>query len=328
MTQRLATKSGVAWEGKTMSRVTRLLIKLCGVVTILIATLVGPSGAADRMKVAATFSVIGDMVTVVMGDRVELSTLVGPDGDTELYLPTLADGRTVADARVLFMNGLNDEFEPWLEGLLRQAHFNGTKVVVSRGAKTLEADDELTPTGKPKAAVIDQHAWLDPKNGIVYVKNIADALARTDPGNAAEYHQRAAAYTKELQELNSWAKAELAAVPTAKRRMITSHDSLRYLARALGITLISVNGWTNKSEPSAAELAQLTDQIKREHIRALFLDSITDPRTMQRIAQETGAAIGGTLYGDALSKPGEEADTYVKMIRHDVSTIKAGLLKN
>jgi zinc/manganese transport system substrate-binding protein len=311
-----------------MSPATRRWINFCGLLIILIAASVGPSPAADKIKAVATFSVIGDMVATVMGDRVELSTLVGPNGDTELYQPTLADGRTVANARVLFMNGLNDEFEPWLEGLLRQAPFNGTKVVVSRGAKTIEADDEFAPTGKPKAAAIDQHAWLDPRNAVVYVKNIADALARTDPSNAAEYRQRAAAYTKELQELNSWAKAELAAVPTAKRRMITSHDSLRYLGRAFGVTLISINGWTNKSEPSAAELAQLTDQIKRERIRALFLDSITDPRTMQRIAQETGAAIGGTLYGDALSKPGGEADTYIKMIRHNISTIKAGLLKN
>jgi len=311
-----------------MRRTTPLWVELCGLLTILIVTSVAPSRASDKIKAVATFSVIGDMVTTVMGDRVELSTLVAPGGDTELYQPTLADGRTLANARVLFMNGLNDEFEPWLDGLLRQAPFNGTKVVVSRGAKTIEADEEVTPTGKPKAAAIDQHAWLDPRNAIVYVKNIADALARTDPSNAADYRQRAAAYTKELQELNSWAKAEMAAVPTAKRRMITSHDSLRYLARAFGITLISVNGWTNKSEPSAAELAQLTDQIKREHIRALFLDSITDPRAMQRIAQETGAAIGGTLYGDALSKPGGEADTYTKMIRHNISTIKAGLLKN
>src|SRR6201984_3733522 len=292
-----------------MIRIMRPLLKLCGLLTMLIATSVGPGRAADKVKAVATFSVIGDMVTTVMGDRVELSTLVGPDGDTELYQPTLADARAVADARVLFMNGLNDEFEPWLEGVLRQAPFNGTKVVVSRGAKTLEAEDELTPSGKPKAAAIDQHA-------------------RLDPSNAAEYRQRAAAYTKELEELNSWAKTELAAVPTAKRRMITSHDSLRYLAKALGITLISINCWTNKSEPSPAELAQLTDQIKRERIRALFLDSITDPTTMERIAGETGAAIGGTLYGDALSKPGGGVDTYIMMIRHDVSTIKAGLLKN
>jgi zinc/manganese transport system substrate-binding protein len=311
-----------------MTGVRRLAASLCGVLTILAGVAVGPAIATNKIKVVATFSVIGDMVTNVAGDGVDLSTLVGPDGDTELYQPTLADGRTVADARILFMNGLNDEFEPWLDGLLRQAQFTGTKIVVSRGARTLEADDERPPTGKPMPAAIDQHAWLDPKNAVVYVKNIADALARVDSTNAAEYRQRAAAYTKELNGLNSWAKAELAAVPTAKRRMITSHDSLRYLGRAYGITLISINGWTNKSEPSAAELARLADQIKREHIRALFLDSITDPRTMQRIAQETGAEIGGTLYGDALSKPGGEADTYVKMIRHDVSTIKAGLMKN
>jgi zinc/manganese transport system substrate-binding protein len=311
-----------------MTGVRHLAASLCGVLTILTTALVGPSLAADKVKVVATFSVIGDMVTKVAGDRVDLSTLVGPDGDTELYQPTLADGRTVADARILFMNGLNDEFEPWLEGLLRQAQFKGTKIVVSRGATTLEADDERPPTGKPMPAAIDQHAWLDPKNAIVYVKNIADALARADSANAAEYRQRAAAYTKELNGLNAWAKAELGAVPAAKRRMITSHDSLRYLAHAYAIALISINGWTNKSEPSAAELAQLADQIKRERIRALFLDSITDPRTMQRIAQETGAEIGGTLYGDALSKPGGEADTYVKMIRHDVSTIKSGLMKN
>lgn len=311
-----------------MSGVQRLAASICGVLIILMAALAGPAVAADKIKVVATFSVIGDMVTNIAGDRIDLSTLVGPDGDAELYQPTLADGRTVADARIVFMNGLNDEFEPWLEGLLRQAQFKGTKVVVSRGAKTLEADDERAPTAKPMPAAIDQHAWLDPKNAVVYVKNIADALARADPPNATDYRQRASAYTKELNGLNSWAKTEMATVPVAKRRMITSHDSLRYLAHAYAITMISINGWTNKSEPSAAELAQLADQIKRERIRALFLDSITDPRTMQRIAQETGAEIGGTLYGDALSKPGGEADTYVKMIRHDISTIKAGLMKN
>jgi zinc/manganese transport system substrate-binding protein len=200
--------------------------------------------------------------------------------------------------------------------------------VVSRGARTITADEEHTVAGKPMPAAIDQHAWLDLRNGAIYVKNIAEALARADPANAADYRKRATAYTKEIQALGDWAKAEMAAVPAAKRRMITSHDSLGYLAHAFGITLISINGWTNKTEPSAAELARLTDQIKREHVRALFLDSITDPRAMQRIAQETGATIGGTLYGDALSEPGGEAETYLKMLRHDISVLKAGMLQN
>ncbi len=152
--------------------------------------------------------------------------------------------------------------------------------------------------------------------------------SRADPANAEAYHNRAASYTQQLRDLDRWAQTEMAGVPTAKRRVLASHDSLQYLATAFGITMISVNGWTNKSEPSAAELARLTDQIRRDHVKALFLDSITDPRAMERISKETGAVIGGTLYGDALSKPDGEAGTYIEMIRHDISTLKAGMLLN
>lgn len=284
--------------------------------------------AADKMVVVATFSVIGDMIANVAGDRVEVVTIVGPDGDTELYQPTLADSKTVTQARMVFLNDLNDDFEPWLEPLLRQAEFRGTKVVVSRGAKTITAAEEHAISGKDLPPAIDQHAWLDPKNGVVYVKNIAEALARADPANAADYRGRAAAYVKQIQAVDAWAKTEIAAVPIAKRRVLSSHDSLEYLAKALSITLISINGWTNKSEPSAAELARLTQQIQADNLHALFLDSITDPRMMERISKETGAAIGGTLYGDALSKPGEGAATYIDMLRHDVLTLKDGMLKN
>jgi zinc/manganese transport system substrate-binding protein len=287
-----------------------------------------PLRAADKPTAVATFSVLADMVANVAGDHVDLVTIVGPDGDTELYQPTLADSRTVAAARIVFMNDLNDEFEPWLEPLLKQAGFTGTKVVASRGAKTITGEEEHPISGKEAAPVIDQHAWLDAKNGIVYVKNIAQALARVDPANAADYQARASAYIKQLQTIDAWLRTEMAAVPVTKRRIIASHDSLQYLAKACGITLISINGWTNKSEPSAAELARLARQIEAEHVHALFLDSITDPRAMERIAKETGATIAGTLYGDSLSKPGGEAGTYIEMLRHDVVTLKAGMLKN
>jgi zinc/manganese transport system substrate-binding protein len=287
-----------------------------------------PARAADKQTIVATFSVLGDMVKNVASDHIDLVTIVGPDGDTELYQPTLADSRAVAGARLVFLNDLNDDFEPWLELLLKQAGFTGTKVVASRGAKTITAEEEHPISGKEAAPVIDQHAWMDPKNGIVYVRNIAQALARVDPGNAADYKARAAAYIKELQALDAWLRNEMTTVPPSKRRVIASHDSLQYLARACGITLISINGWTNKSEPSAAELARLTQQIEAEHVHALFLDSITDPRAMERISKETGATISGTLYGDSLSKRGSEADSYIAMIRHDVLTLKAGMLKN
>ena len=295
-----------------------------------VAILLGASaaGATERIKVVATFSVIGDIVANVAGDKVDLVTLVGPAGDTELFKPSLADGKSVAEAKIVFMNDLNDEFEPWLEPLLKQVKFSGAKIVVSRGAKTLTSIEERAPRNKSVEEEIDQHAWLDPKNGVIYVRNIAAALVKGDPANAADYRARADAYIKELQALDAWAKAEIAALPAAKRRFLSSHDSLQYLAKAYGITLLSINGWTNNSEPSAAELARLAKQVRQERIHALFLDSITDPRAMQQVAKETGASIGGTLYGDALSKPGGDADTYIKMLRHNVATLKAGMMKN
>jgi zinc/manganese transport system substrate-binding protein len=295
-----------------------------------VAILLGASAACatERLKVVATFSVIGDIVANVAGDKVDLVTLVGPAGDTELFKPSLADGKSVAEAKIVFMNNLNDEFEPWLEPLLKQVKFSGAKIVVSRGVKTFTSTEERAPRNKSGEEEIDQHAWLDPKNGVIYVRNIAAALVKSDPANAADYRLRADAYIKELQALDAWAKAEIAALPAAKRRFLASHDSLQYLAKAYGITLLSINGWTNNSEPSAADLARLAKQVRQERIHALFLDSITDPRAMQQVAIETGASIGGTLYGDALSKPGGDADTYLKMLRHDVATLKAGMMKN
>ena len=307
-----------------MSR--RLVLIATATVTAALALASGAM-AREKLKVVATFSVIGDMTRVVAGDTIDLTVLVGPDGDTELFKPSLADARSVADANVLFMNGLNDEFEPWLEPLLKQSGFAGVKAVVSRGAKTLSAAEEHAVSGRLLPAALDQHAWLDPKNGVAYVKNIAETLARQDPANAADYKSRAAAYSKELQALDTWAKAEIAAVPLVKRRVIASHDSLEYLSKAYGVTMITLNGWTNASEPSAAELAQLTKQIRQEGIRALFIDSITDPRAIQQVAKEAGAHIGGKLYGDALSAPGGEAGSYIAMIRHDVATLKAGMLQ-
>jgi zinc/manganese transport system substrate-binding protein len=288
----------------------------------------GAASAGDKLRVVATFSVIGDMVSNIAGDHIDLVTIVSRDSDIETYEPNAADVPKIAGARILFMNGLNDDFEPWLEPLMKQAKFAGTKVIVTRGVKTLSAEDEHPVGNRPKASMLDQHAWMDLRNGVIYVRNITDALARVDPANAEDYRSRAAAYTQQIKATDAWARAEMTAVPAAKRRVLASHDSLQYLANAYGITAVSVYGWTNKAEPSAADMARLTDQIRREGVKALFLDSITDPRAMERISKETSAVIGGTLYGDALSPPGGEAPTYLDMIRHDISTMKAGMLLN
>lgn len=284
--------------------------------------------AAQPVPVVATFSIIADILQNVGGDHIAIATIVGPDGDSEQYQPTTADVGKVAAARAVFLNDLNEEFEPWLEPLLKQAGFTGEKVVVSRHVHTLTSEEEHPISGRQLPATIDQHAWMDPENGVIYVRNIAAALEQLDPGDAADYTARAADYIKRIRTVDAWAKDQIASVPPAKRRVLTSHDSLEYITTAYGITLLSVNGWTNKSEPSAAELAKLAQRIRAGGVKALFLDSITDPRTTQRIAGETGARIGGTLYGDSLSAKGGEADSYLNLLRHDVVTLKIGMLLN
>lgn len=302
------------------------MIRCVAVLTVMLLAL--PAHAAGRIPVVVTFSVIADMLAQVGGDHIAITTIVGPGGDCELYQPTAGDVATVAATSAVFFNGLNTEFEPWLEPLLKQSGFKGRKFVVTRGVHTLLAEEEHPVSGRQLPSAIDQHAWMDPRNGMIYVRNIAAELAQLDPANAADYRAHAAAYITQIQATDDSARHEFAAVPAAQRRALSSHDSLEYIASAYGITLLSVNGWTNQSEPSAAELKKLARQIRTERVRALFLDSITDPRAMQRVADETGAVIGGTLYGDALSPAGGEAATYLDMLRHDVATLKAGMLRN
>ncbi|MBV9247660.1 MAG: zinc ABC transporter substrate-binding protein [Acetobacteraceae bacterium] len=308
-----------------LRRVFRPLMYTLAMAAVLLAA---PARAADQIPVVATFSVIGDMLASIGGGHLDIKTIVGPGGDCELYEATAADVATLSAARAVFLNDLNEEFEPWLEPLLKQSAFKGTKVVVTRGVRTLTAEEEHPVSGKLQPAAIDQHAWLDPRNGVIYVRNIAQALMRLDPANTADYQARAAAYADDIRAVDDWARKEMASVPVGKRRALSSHDSLQYMANGYGITLLSINGWTNKSEPSAAELAKLARQIRADRVKAVFLDSITDPRAMERIAGETGAIIGGTIYGDALSEPGGEADSYVRMLQHNIATLKAGMLRN
>jgi zinc/manganese transport system substrate-binding protein len=284
-----------------------------------------PARAAERPKVVATFSVLGDMITRITGDKVQLTTIVGGDADCELYQPTAADARAVAEARLFVMNALNPRFEPWAEPLLKRAAFRGTKLVATQGVNVIMDD---RPRGGAKGPQADQHAWQDPANALVYVANIAEGLTRLDPANAAFYRTQADGYAREIRALDAWAKSELAAIPSAKRRVITSHDAFEYLARAYDIEITPARGIVNDTDPSAEDVARLIQQIRTTRVKAIFIENMNDPRLIERVAREAGATIGGTLYSDALSKPGGEADTYLKMVRHNVSALKAAMLKN
>ncbi|MDZ4380120.1 MAG: metal ABC transporter substrate-binding protein [Parvibaculum sp.] len=296
-----------------------------------------PARATEPVKVVASFSILGDMVRNVAGSNADVTVLVGPDGDTHSFEPGPAHASALADADLLVLNGLG--FEPWL---IRLAAASGTKakyVTASFGVspRHLSAAERRRDEdghghdedGYPEAARdFDPHAWQDLRNGITYVQNIAGALAEKDPDNALVYRANAESYILELKKLDQWVRSELAKLPKEKRKVITTHDAFGYFGNAYGVEFISPLGIGSMAEPSAQALARLVDQVRREKIRALFIENMSDPRMMETIARETGAEDGGTLYSDALSPAGGPAPTYAAMFRHNVPALIAAMQKN
>lgn len=320
-----------------MTRTARFSTLLIGLALGLAGGLLAgalPARAQDTLKLVASFSILADMAREVGGERVQVQALVGPDGDAHVFQPTPADARAVSEAAVLLVNGLG--FEGWLDRLQRSAGFKGRLVVASTGVTPMTMEDHDHghghghSHGKKKAAqpVSDPHAWQDLANGQIYVDNIARGLAAADPAGTAYYAQRADAYKQRLSQLDARLRAEFGAIPQAKRRAIISHDAFGYLGRAYGIEFIAAAGVSTGSEPSARQIAALIAQIRKEKVKALFVENMSNPRLIEQIGRDAGATPGGTLYSDALSPPGGPADTYIKMFEHNAATLQAGLARN
>lgn len=298
-----------------------------GAAVVLLLSASFPASAQDGpLKVVATFSILGDMAKTIGGDRVSVTTLVSPDGDVHTYQPTPSDARAVGGAAVVVTNGLG--LEGWLGRLMSATQFKGKTVIATSGITplTMEEEEGAAP-GKPKQTT-DPHAWQSLANGQIYVANIVKGLAEADPAHAAFYRQSGDAYRQQLAELDRKVRDELAAVPKRKRRVITTHDAFQYYGKAYGISFLAPVGISTENEPSAGELGRLERQIKREQIKALFLENVTSPNLIEQIAKDTGAIVGPPLYSDALSRPDEPASTYVKMFEYNTATLKEGMLKN
>lgn len=298
-----------------------------GAAVVLLLSASFPASAQDGpLKVVATFSILGDMAKTIGGDRVSVTTLVSPDGDVHTYQPTPSDARAVGGAAVVVTNGFG--LEGWLGRLMSATQFKGKTVIATSGITplTMEEEEGAAP-GKPKQTT-DPHAWQSLANGQIYVANIVKGLAEADPAHAAFYRQSGDAYRQQLAELDRKVRDELAAVPKRKRRVITTHDAFQYYGKAYGISFLAPVGISTENEPSAGELGRLERQIKREQIKALFLENVTSPNLIEQIAKDTGAIVGPPLYSDALSRPDEPASTYVKMFEYNTATLKEGMLKN
>ena len=285
---------------------------------LAIALLIGATPAlAAPVKVVASFSILGDMVHRVGGDRVDLTTIVGPDADTHVYEPKPADAVTLKASQLFFVNGLG--FEGWLDRLVEATRFAGTVVTASTGIKSHEMDED-------GETVTDPHAWQNLANGELYVRNIKDALCAVDAEGCPVYTANADAYIAEIAELDATVRAAIATVPEAERKVITSHDAFGYFAEAYGVTFLAPEGISTESEASAGDVARLIEQVRQEGAKALFIENMSDPRLITQIANETGVKLGGALYADALSQPGKGADTYLGMFRHNISLLVPAML--
>ena len=354
----------------------RHLIQLMGVCVLSIAML--DSARAEPVRVVATFSVLGDMVKQIGGDRVALTTLVGPDGDTHVFQPSPADARAVAKAQLLVVNGLG--FEGWMERLLEAANFKGALVTATDGIDAIKyvEDDANHDDGHKDAhdggesgkhghddkaqakahkdddnhdkhtehegkhaehhdghkeaghddhdhGTHDPHAWQEPASAQVYVRNIAQGLSAVDATNATYYQERLASYLKQLQALDVEIKTSLARLPANRRTVVTSHDAFQYFGRAVNLTFLAPQGISTESEASAKDVARLIRQIREQKISAVFVENLGDARLIERIAEETGAAVGGTLYPGALSPPDGPAPTYLDMLRTNARALHDAL---
>lgn len=303
-------------------------LRLC-FLSALAVVLSAPAIAADRLPVVASFSILGDMTARVGGDRVVVTTLVGPDGDAHVYEPTPDDVRAVAAAKLLVVNGLG--FEGWMDRLAGASGYAGPVVVASKGVAPREmaeeehADAEGHDHHGHDHHGIDPHAWQDVANAVTYVKNIAAGLDAADPAGKATYDANAAAYVAELEALDAEVRAALATLPADRRRIITSHDAFGYFGAAYGLRLSAPEGVSTEAEASAADVAALIRQIRADAVPAIFVENIKDRRLIDQIAAETDAAVGGELYTDALSDKDGPAPTYVEMIRHNVKTLAEAL---
>ena len=278
--------------------------------------------AADKLPVTASFSILGDLVRVVGGERVTVTTLVGPNEDAHVFEPKPTDAKHLLQSKLLVINGLG--FEPWAQKLAQSAGFKGTTLQASQGVTPRTMPSEQSPSHLET----DPHAWQNPDNVVIYVRNIAATLSKLDPAGAATYQNNSAAYIQELQALDRWAKEQFAVLPPAKRKVITSHDAFGYFAAHYQLTFLAPQGVSTDAEPSAKDVAQLIRQIKREHIKAVFMENMSNQKLLAQLAKDTGVTLGARLYVDALSGPQEPGSSYLKLMRHNVAQLVAGMQLN
>jgi len=278
--------------------------------------------SAVKPRIVATTSLIGDALSRVAGDRIELRVLLPARADPHSFQSSPQDAAAVAEAELVFINGFG--LEEALLGTLEAVAGPAQLVSISEG---IEPREIATAEGEPReAGTADPHVWLDPTNVMVWVENARAALTRLDPGGADHYAANAAAYQAELEELDAWIRSEVERIPSENRELVTDHDNLGYFAARYGFTVVGavIPAYSTLAQPSAQEIAELEQTIARYDVPALFVGVAVNPVLSQRIAQDMGVDLV-PLYTDSLSVLGGPAATYLEMMQYTVGALVEAL---
>jgi zinc/manganese transport system substrate-binding protein len=282
--------------------------------------------AQEIPRVVASFSILGDIVRQIAGDRIGLRTIAGPNADAHSFQPRPSDAEALRGAALVVRNGLG--FDGWMDRMIRAANFRGAVATATDGItpRQMPAQGHAHAHGQRQGqgaarTTADPHAWQDPRLGAIYARNIARALAAADPPNADAHVAAGEAYATRLLAIDGWIREQVAGVPEPKRVVVTSHEAFGYFAAAYGIRFLAPQGVSTEGEPSAAQVANLIRQIRAQGTTAVFMENMGSPATLERLAREAGVRVRGRLYADALSEPGGAAPTYEAMFRHNVGLL-------
>lgn len=300
--------------------------------TVLMAACGAPQSAnepakqdGDKVQVITTYSILYDIVKNVGGDRVEIHSLAPIGSNPHEYDPLPADVQKTTDADAVFYNGLNLEAgNSWFQNLMTTAGKSGPDAPVFR------LSEGVTPkhlTTKGKESEEDPHAWLDVRNGIKYAENAKNALIKVDPAHKDTYEQNAKKYIEQLTALHEEAVKQYNLIPKEQRVLVTSEGAFKYFSEAYSFEAGYIWEINSENQGTPEQVTQIVDKIREKKIPALFVETSIDPRSMEMVSNETGVPIVGKVFTDSLGKPGEDGDTYIKMMEWNIKTIYEGLTK-
>ncbi len=280
--------------------------------------------SSGKLNVVATTTIIGDIVQNVGGDAINLTVLLPVGADPHSFSPTPQDITKVAKADIIFVNGFG--LEQFLGDMVENAATKATIVEVSQGIEPLVLTAHTDEDADAHAGKVDPHTWTSPANAIIFVKNIEQALATTDPAHAEIFAENAKKYTAELTALDEWVKSQIETIPPENRKLVTGHTAFGYYAKRYGLEQIGtvIPGFSTAAEPSAQDLAALQNTINQYGIKAIFIGATVNPTVSARIAEDTGAQLV-RLYTGSLGEPGSGAETYIEYIRYNTNAIVSAL---